>query len=71
MQQPLSRPEGDITAAPPEESKTPHFDTSQQATGSDLEKSTTISDDAQPGVQAIEAAASVWTKWDLIAAYGM
>jgi hypothetical protein len=31
----------------------------------------TISKDAQGGVQAVEAAAQVWTKWHLAAAYGL
>lgn len=29
----------------------------------------TVSQDAQPGVQAMEAATLVWTKWHLTAAY--
>ena len=31
----------------------------------------TISQDAQPGVQAMEATTMVWTKWHLTAAYIM
>lgn len=30
-----------------------------------------ISSDAQAGVQAVEAAAQVWTKWHLMAAYSL
>lgn len=30
-----------------------------------------ISQDAQAGVQAVEAAAQVWTKWHLTAAYAL
>jgi hypothetical protein len=37
----------------------------------DLEKTASVSSDAQAGVQNIEAATSVWTKWHLVAAYGM
>ena len=33
--------------------------------------SKTASDDIQAGVRAVEATATVWTKWHLIAAYGM
>lgn len=30
-----------------------------------------IPEDLQAGVRGVEAAASVWTKWHLVAAYGM
>lgn len=30
-----------------------------------------IDDSAQAGVRAVEAAAAVWTKWHLVAAYAM
>ncbi|KAL2131958.1 hypothetical protein VTI74DRAFT_4413 [Chaetomium olivicolor] len=68
MQSPQSRPEGDIIS-PSEQPKKPHFD-SQPAGEADLEKSASISSDVQAGVQNIEAAASVWGKWHLVAAYG-
>ncbi|KAI1859541.1 uncharacterized protein JN550_012059 [Neoarthrinium moseri] len=35
------------------------------------EKDAIVTSNAQHGVQAIEAAAGVWGKWDLIAAYGL
>ncbi|KAK3298096.1 uncharacterized protein B0H64DRAFT_474098 [Chaetomium fimeti] len=69
MQPPLSRPEGDAIS-PSDDSKNPQVD-SLPARESDLEKSDSISNNVQPGVQNIEAAASVWTKWHLVAAYGI
>ena len=69
MKSPLSEPEGDAIS-PSQQPKNPQFD-SQPAVESDLEKSASISSNVQPGVQNIEAALTVWTKWHLVAAYGM
>ncbi|KXX73768.1 Siderophore iron transporter mirB [Madurella mycetomatis] len=55
---------------PSEHAKDPLF-ASQPAGGGDPEKAPTALSEAQPGVQSIEAAVSVWSKWHLVAAYGM
>lgn len=34
-------------------------------------KDTIVTADAQHGVQAVEAVAAVWSKWDLVIAYGL
>lgn len=70
MQPPQSLPEGDTIVSPSEHTKDPHFE-SRPAGESDLEKSASVSSDVQAGVQNIEAAASVWSKWHLVAAYGL
>lgn len=69
MQPPLLRLEGDATS-PSDDSKIPKSE-SRPIRNPDLEKLDSISSHVQPGVQNIEAAASVWTKWHLIVAYGM
>jgi hypothetical protein len=69
MQPPLPGLEGDATS-PSEDSKNLQFEP-RPIRKPDLEKSDSISSHVQPGVENIEAAASVWTKWHLIAAYGM
>ncbi|UKZ57496.1 hypothetical protein TrVGV298_011353 [Trichoderma virens] len=61
-------PEGDITAVVPEiadEKGNGHNDAAVEKSdfNSDVDK------DAQDGVQKIEAAAKVWSKWHMVAAY--
>ncbi|KAK4234180.1 siderophore iron transporter mirB [Achaetomium macrosporum] len=69
MQSPQSPSEGN-TVSPSEQAKTPQFD-SRPAGDADPEKAASMSSDAQAGVQNIEAAATVWSKWHLVAAYGI
>lgn len=54
-------------------------DTPPNVHGKNLEKSTSeehgvrddVSEEAQAGVRAVQAATSVWSKWHLVAAYGL
>jgi hypothetical protein len=62
-------PEGDVTTIPPEIA-----DEKGSGQNNPVEKSDFNDDlekDAQGGVQKIEAAAQVWTKWHMVAAYVM
>ncbi|KAK3303906.1 major facilitator superfamily domain-containing protein [Chaetomium strumarium] len=69
-------PDGNtVSPSSPEQAKTPQFEARPAAAAgeADPEKagSSSISSEAQAGVKNIEAAASVWSKWHLVAAYGI
>jgi hypothetical protein len=74
---PQAEPEGNGISRPSsDQAKTPQFESRPAAVGeADAEKAAAASiasnSDAQAGVKNIEAAASVWSKWHLVAAYGI
>ncbi|KAL6798334.1 MFS general substrate transporter [Trichoderma sp. SZMC 28012] len=60
-------PEGDVTTIPPEIADEKGSGQNNPVENSDFNDD--LEKDAQGGVQKIEAAAKVWTKWHMVAAY--
>ncbi|KAL2018070.1 hypothetical protein VTK56DRAFT_1302 [Thermocarpiscus australiensis] len=58
------------TVGPTAVAKNLRVDSRQAGGSSDFEKSAAVSSNTQAAVQNIEAAASVWSKWHRVAAYG-